>query len=351
MRIYNNPAAFNTWRQLQITDGNISKDLEKLSSGLRINRAADDASGLATSEKMRNQIDGLKQASSNAQDGISLIQSAEGALDVVHEMLRRVRTLAVKGNNDTLTAEDRMYAANEIDQLFYEINAVIGEQTVGTPENEAAGGDTRTGRAEFNTRALFQASGGKGGVAMEDLQFQIGANLDQTLVLNSVANELAAIRALARGEDMNGFEPTDAETTLAEVFNGRFSVQDEGEAYWVASDGTSGIAGANPNAESAESEGHVSDAFRTLIEGMDFAISTVSSLRAKLGAYQNRLEYTVRNLNTITENTIIAESRVRDTDMVDQMSSFTRNNILLQSGTAMMAQANQKPQSVLRLLG
>ncbi|MCL2497757.1 MAG: flagellin [Symbiobacteriaceae bacterium] len=344
MRIYNNPAAFNTWRQLQITDLALSKNLEKLSSGLRINRAADDASGLATSEKMRNQIAGLKQASSNAQDGISLIQSADGALDVVSELLRRVRTLAVKGNSDTNTAEERYYIANEIDQLFYELNAIVGEEAE-VEEFDGIDYENRNGRAEFNTRALFQEAGGLlGRVAMEDLQFQIGANINQTMVLSRTNIEgeglLYQLRELAAGRGNEG--------ALEGIFDGNFSAE---MALWNPGlDNDDGIFGTNEN-PIGDTNTDSPDAFRLLIEGMDVAVATVNSLRATLGAYQNRLEYTVRNLNTITENTLIAESRVRDTDMVDEMASFTRNNILLQSGTAMMAQANAKPQTVLRLLG
>lgn len=316
MRIYNNPAAFNTWRQLTITDLALSKNLEKLSSGMRINRAADDASGLATSEKMRNQISGLRQAASNAQDGISLIQTADGALDVVSEILRRVRTLAVKGNSDQNTAEERLYMANEIDQLYYELNAIVGASV----EENSEGAN---GRAEFNTRALFQDDGGKGGVVMEELQFQIGANDKQVMVLDRVADMLETLRGLASGD--------------VDSFDGQLST---GDAAWTADGANEGIQGALD-----------SEVFSQLILDMDDAVATVNSLRATLGAYQNRLEYTVRNLNTITENTTLAESRVRDTDMVEEMSLFTRNNILLQSGTAMMAQANAKPQTVLRLLG
>jgi len=316
MRIYNNPAAFNTWRQLQITDLALSKNLEKLSSGMRINRAADDAAGLATSEKMRNQIAGLKQASTNAMDGISLIQSADGALEVASELLRRVRTLAVKGNSDSNTAEERYYIANEIDQLYFELQAIVGPTDVVT-------GETANGRAEFNTRALFQEDGGIGGYPMEDLIFQVGANQNQVMGLDRVAVYLENLRELAAG-GVDGFNGELTETI-----------------DWVP----------GPDESNDYNSAMAETIFSELITAMDVAVGDVNSLRGTLGAYQNRLEYTVRNLNSITENTIIAESRIRDTDMVDEMALFTRNNILLQSGTAMMAQANAKPQTVLRLLG
>ena len=343
MRIYNNPAAFNTWRQLSITDGMLSKNLEKLSSGMRINRAADDASGLATSEKMRNQISGLRQASINAQDGISMIQAADGALDVISNIFNRVRTRAVAGNNDTITGEERFYIALEIDQLFEEFQAIIGTGDPSDPETFVRG------RAEFNTRALFAIGGGFGedsGAEFENLIFQIGANVGQRMDLsrtnggqdeNPMMMFLENIRTLAEGDE-DRF-----------LFNGQLAVHDD--VLWGFED-VEARDSIEHGFNVAIPDGNLDDAmFENIISEMDAFVGLLNSLRATLGAYQNRLEFTVRNLNTVTENTIIAESRIRDTDMVAEMSDFTRNNILLQSGTAMMAQANAKPQTVLRLLG
>ena len=244
-----------------------------------------------------------------------------------------MRTLAVKASNDSNTGEERFYIANEIDQLFYEFNAIVGEEP-DNPESDDIEYGLRSGRAEFNTRALFSTNGAFPDAdvdgPMEGLQFQIGANINQTLVLarsnDDTTELLTKLRALAvDGDGSDVFNGVLSELLLWEAPN------DGDKGMWVASE-----------------EDYL---FNTLIEEMDAAVGIVNSLRATLGAYQNRLEYTVRNLNSITENTIIAESRIRDTDMVDEMATFTRNNILLQSGTAMMAQANAKPQTVLRLLG
>lgn len=267
MRINTNIAALNAHRQLGITDGNMNKSLEKLASGLRINRAADDAAGLAISEKMRSQIKGINAAMRNAQDGISLIQTAEGALTETHSILQRMRELTVQASNGTMTAEDIGQIQEEVDALQLELDRI--------------GNDTT-----FNGVKLLDGTG--------SFSLFIGANAgDETLDVS-----IADMTASGLGVD--------------------------------AIDLTTSV-----------------DVLATL----DTAIESVSTERAALGAQQNRLEHTINNLGVASENLSAAESRIRDVDMAAEMMALTRNQILTQAGTAMLAQANMKPQSVLSLLG
>ncbi|KHF41792.1 flagellin N-terminal helical domain-containing protein [Halalkalibacter okhensis] len=273
MKINNNIQALNSYRNLYQNQASTSKNLEKLSSGLRINRAADDAAGLAISEKMRSQIRGLKMAERNALDGISLMQTAEGAMQEVHSMLQRMRELAVQAANDTNTDDDRVEINKEISQLIEEIDD-ISEKT------------------EFNTLNLLNGDGGAGNLT---LFFQIGANGDQSV----------------------DFDISKMDSTELGINN--ISVTDRDGAVEA-------------------------------IDLLDAAIKTVSGQRSTLGAIQNRLEHTINNLQVTHENLTAAESRIRDADMALEMTEFTRNNILNQSATAMLAQANQLPQGVLQLL-
>lgn len=271
MRINHNISSMNALRNLHVTSNSMSKSMEKLSSGYRINRAADDAAGLAISEKMRGQIGGLEQASRNAQDGISLIQTAEGALGETHSMLRRMRDLAVQAANDTNTAEDRAKLNDEITQLKSEITRIASQ-------------------TEFNDKNLLNGSLNSG------VTFHIGANKDQTIT-----------------------------TSITGMDSQTLSV--------------SGItASTKVGAEGA-------------ISTIDVAINSVSQQRSNLGAVQNRLEHTIKNLDTTRENLQASESRIRDVDMAKEMSKLTKSQILSQAGTAMLAQANQKSQGVLQLLG
>ncbi|QOY37010.1 flagellin Hag [Anaerobacillus isosaccharinicus] len=276
MIINHNLNAMNSHRQMGMNVNATGKAMEKLSSGLRINRAGDDAAGLAISEKMRGQIRGLDQASRNSQDGISLIQTAEGALNETHAILQRMRELAVQSANDTNTDSDRGELQKEFDELAKEITRIADN-------------------TEFNTKPLVDGTG--------SFTFHIGANEGQNITL--------AIDAM------------DA-TTLA-VGTGA------GEATVGIDISTQGGA----------------DAAITLVNS---AIETVSAQRSNLGAVQNRLEHTIKNLDNAAENLQAAESRVRDVDMAKEMMEFTRANILNQASQAMLAQANQQPQSVLQLL-
>ena len=274
MVVQHNLTAANTNRQLGITTNGLQKSTEKLSSGYKINRAADDAAGLSISEKMRNQIRGLNKASDNAQDGISLVQTAEGALNEVHSMLQRMSELAVQASNGTNAAEDRTALDNEVQQLKTEI------QRVGTT-TQFNKMDILTG--DFSSNA--------------EKTLQVGANKDQVITI--------AISALT--------------STVGSVLDTTVKVS-------TASAAQSSI---------------------TIIQN---SITNLSALRSKLGALQNRLEHTVANLDNISENTQSAESRIRDTDMAEEMVQYSKNNILQQAGQSMLAQANQANQGVLSLL-
>ena len=269
MIINHNIPAMNTHRQLTSANNAQAKSMEKLASGLRINRAGDDAAGLAISEKMRGQIRGLDQASRNAQDGISLIQTAEGALNETHSILQRMRELAVQGANDTNTGGDRAAIQEEFDALVNEIDRIRNT-------------------TEFNTKKLI--SGG-----LTNTLLQVGANSGQVITV-----AIADMGANALAVD-----------TLTVLSNG---------------------------------------AANAAIVAIDTAISSVSTQRSKLGALQNRLEHTINNLGTSSENLSAAESRIRDVDMAKEMMAQTKNSILSQAAQAMLAQANQQPQGVLQLL-
>ncbi|MEE4563285.1 flagellin Hag [Paenibacillus polymyxa] len=297
MIINHNIAAMNTHRQLNANTTNTNKAIEKLSSGLRINRAGDDAAGLAISEKMRGQIRGLDMATKNSQDSISLIQTAEGALNETHSILQRMRELAVQSSNDTNTDKDRTALQDEVNELAKEITRI-------------------SNTTEFNTKKLLDGSASTGGsvTSAADLTFHIGANQDQNITLK--------IKAM------------DAKT-LAVTGTGASNVAATGTAAGVAVDGIGISTQASANAA---------------ITTINTAIETVSSERAKLGAYQNRLEHTINNLGTTSENLSAAESRIRDVDMAKEMMNQTKNNILAQASQAMLAQANQQPQAVLQLL-
>ncbi|KAF6587333.1 MULTISPECIES: flagellin Hag [Paenibacillus] len=295
MIINHNIAAMNTHRQLNNNTTNTNKAIEKLSSGLRINRAGDDAAGLAISEKMRGQIRGLDMATKNGQDSISLIQTAEGALNETHSILQRMRELAVQSSNDTNTDKDREALQNEVDELAKEITRI-------------------SNTTEFNTKKLLDGSAatGSGVSSAADLTFHIGANKGQNITLQIKAMDAASLKV------GGGSAKSTQGTTAATVASG-ISISSQKSA----------------------------DAAITTI---NTAIETVSAERAKLGAYQNRLEHTINNLGTTSENLSAAESRIRDVDMAKEMMNQTKNNILAQASQAMLAQANQQPQAVLQLL-
>jgi flagellin len=274
LRIYNNVEAQNAHRQLQATNTAISRTMERLSSGLRINRAADDAAGLAVSEEMRTQIRGMRVAARNALDGVSMVQVADGALGGVNDMLQRVRDLAVQAANGTLTDLQRNNLDREVQSILSEIARVAAE-------------------TEFNGIKILS---GSVATAASAVTLQVGANGSQVIAFTI----------------------------------GTMSAEDLGVSGLAVSTAASATAA---------------------IASIDAAIRTVNSQRAQMGAIQNRLEQTISRLDLTSENLQAAESRIRDADMAAEMIQFTRNQILQQSGTAMLAQANQAPQSVLQLLG
>lgn len=263
LRIQNNVEAFNAHRNLSGTSAQLGKSMERLSSGFRINRAADDAAGLAISEKLRSQIRGLQQSSRNALDAVSLVQTAEGSLTEVHSMLQRVRELAVQYKNGSLSTTDQAAVQSEVNQLASEI------ERIGTS-------------AQFNGISLLDTAA--------TITFQIGAQDNQVISVDTIS-----------------------------------------------------LGAAVPAATFALSSA-------TALADIDTAIGNISAQRATFGAVQNRLEYTMNNLSTYTENLVASESRIRDVDMAQEMVQFTKLQILQQAGTSMLAQANQSSQSVLTLL-
>jgi len=346
MRINHNIAALNTHRQLGANNTQASKNLEKLSSGLKINRAGDDAAGLAISEKMRGQIRGLDMASKNAQDGISLIQTAEGALNETHAILQRMRELAVQSSNDTNNDSDRAELQKEVDQLAAEITR-IAENT------------------EFNTKNLLGEKGFEG-------KFHIGANTGQDIDLKINDMGAEALKVLTNytaateditvdGVDLTGAKTLqDADGNAVAVFVGDgyyalADLEDDGATGVKAVDGAKALVSATAAAADDAKVGKAIDissqtSASSAIETINNAIETVSAERSKPGATQNRLEHTINNLGTSSENLTAAESRIRDVDMAKEMMEFTKNNILTQAAQAMLAQAQQSPQGVLQLL-
>ena len=278
MVVQHNLSAMNTSRQMNSVSSAMSKSTEKLSSGYKINRAGDDAAGLSISEKMRSQIRGLNKAASNAQDGISLVQVAEGALNETHSILQRMNELATQAANDTNTSVDRSAIKAEIDQLTSEIDRIQST-------------------TQFNSMNLLDGT-------FSSKQLQVGALSGQSIGVS--IDKMSASNLQLRKPGTTG-EITLNVSTFSSAGASMHTIQD--------------------------------------------AIKKVSDTRSKLGAIQNRLEHTINNLNTTSENTQAAESRIRDTDMASEMVEYSKNNILAQAGQSMLAQANQQTQGVLSLLG
>ncbi len=370
MRINHNISALNAWKNLSSTDGTMSKSLEKLSSGLRISKAADDAAGLAISEKMRGQSRGLAMAQRNAQDAISLVQTAEGALNESHSILQRMRELAVQSASDSLTDADRGQLQAEVTQLIEELNR-IGNTTEFNTKSLLKGtlGSTFALAGTLNPVdgfAGFDVSGAKAGTYVVTTAAGAGGTVDVTIADGSGnqqrVNTAAPVGTATKILDFNhlGIKVTVNSALVAGSATG-------GEEQITVTAGAAVFQiGANASQSLSVSIGDmratapaigvdtVNISSRTgadsAITTIDNAINTVSSQRASLGAVQNRLEYTIANLGAANENLTAAESRIRDVDMAIEMANFTKTQILLQSGTAMLAQANQKPQSILQLL-
>lgn len=280
MIINHNLSAINSHRVLKFQNWEVSKDIEKLSSGLRINKAGDDASGLAVSEKMRAQINGLRQAERNTEDGMSLIQTAEGYLQEIADVLQRIRVLAIQSSNGIYTPEDRQLIQVEVSQLIDEIDRIASQ-------------------AEFNKISLLQGQFARGS-RISSMWFHIGPNQHQR-------------------------ERVYIQTMTALALN---------------------LKKIDGNLLSLSTAEFANDA----IAKIDYALEKINKQRADLGAYYNRLELTAKGLMIAYENTQASESRIRDTDMAETTVNFTKNQILVQTGTSMLAQANIRPQSVLQLL-
>ena len=309
MVVQHNLRAMNSNRMLGLTSATQAKSTEKLSSGYKINRAADDAAGLSISEKMRRQIRGLTQASANAEDGISTVQTAEGALNEVQDMLQRINELAVKGENGTLTTQDRSYIGSEVSQLMQEINRV--KETTTFNEQSLLDGT-------FNKKNLqVGAESSKGNKITVTIKSMGVSKLGTTF-----ASKLKAV-----GNSVTSFKTAAAVASKFVKFAEMSSLTKAQAANQLTS---SMFAGLNVWAKAA--------------------IQDVSEQRSDLGAIQNRLEHTINNLDNVVENTTSAESAIRDTDMATEMVKYSNNNILSQAGQAMLAQSNQANQGVLSLL-
>ncbi len=318
MRINQNVAAYNAYRNLSTNNTHLSKSLEKLSSGFRINRAGDDAAGLVKSESLRAEVRGSQQAVRNAQDGISFLQVAEGNLTEVHAILQRMRELAVDAANTATT--DGAAQQAEVDELIAELDAI------GT-------------KARFAGKDVFDLFNPAvtGGAA---LTFQVGAGAGDSFAIST------DLRLVADGWDATAAGTT-ADPNEIGIFGGlNLKDIDLTEAKGLTVDVNGDFDG-----ETASDFGGVSGDSDTAIEIIDFAIAAVSDVRGELGAKQNRLEHTIANLNVAVENLSASESRIRDVDMALEMATFTRHSIMVQAGTAMLAQANAVPQQVLGLLG
>ncbi len=281
MVVNTNVLSLNAHRSMKRVGADQAKSSAKLSSGERINQAADDAAGLAISEKMRAQIRGLDQASRNSQDAISLVQTADGGLQEVQNMVQRARELTVQAGNDTLTASDREKIDVELTQLGEEVSAM-------------------STKVQFNNQKLLNASGG--GAGDGKFKMQVGANSSESLTIDLSSINLTELQIATLASD-SGFDTTSGQA----VTNG-------------------------------------------ILDNLDKDLESISTQRAKLGAYQNRLEYTVKSLDISSENLSASESRIRDTDMAKEMMKLTRSNVLQSAAMNMLGQANQAPQNLLQIL-
>ena len=309
MVIQHNIAAINSYRNLGTNQSALNKNLEKLSSGYKINRAGDNAAGLAISESMRSQITGLQTAQKNAEDGVSLIQTAEGALTEVHSMLQRMTTLATQAANGTYNSVARGNIQSEMNELIAEIDRVANN----TDFNGIKPLESKNGYGA-NPSAVGGAISADRPGSTHKMTFQIGPTAGETILVS--------------GQSM----------TVSGIFNATRSSY-SGMASGAMGTGHILYVGTNTTTYANRA-----------ITAIKSAIDTVSSYRAKLGAAQNRLEHTQNNLSVMEENITDAESTIRDTDVADEMMAYTKNNILIQSAQAMLAQANQVPQGVLQLL-
>ncbi|AOT01608.1 hypothetical protein ESP131_15515 [Exiguobacterium sp. U13-1] len=398
MIINHNITALNTHNKLSAASAAQSKSMEKLASGLRINKAGDDAAGLSISEKMRAQVRGLDQASRNAQDGISMIQTAEGALNEVHAISQRMRELAVQGANETNNSDDKGAILDELEQLETEINRV--SKTTAFNDKKLLNGDLSakldsTSELKVGTAAgagsVISAIDVSGALANRDYQFSYDDTTDKLTLTRSGDNVAQTITLPATAGDSKtlsfnelGISLTVSGTTTADLIGAALETTATDTIKTAAGSGAAefliGTKGGSDetlsvsfgkydastigNIESANGSDTIELAlnklqaanglsksnFENLISTMDRSIKDISTQRSSLGANQNRLEHTINNLKTSSENITAAESRVRDVDMAKEMMNQTKNSILAQAAQAMLAQSNQTPQGVLQLL-
>ncbi|GAA1109409.1 flagellin [Arthrobacter flavus] len=379
-QINTNVSAMNAYRNLSMTQNDMSKSLEKLSSGLRINRAADDAAGLALAEGLKSQVGGLTVASRNAQDGIGVVQTAEGALTEVHSILQRMRDLAVQAGNDSNNEESRKAITTEVTGLTAELGRIA--ENTNFNGNKLLGGNPTSGPMSFqvgaegnaNSRIVVDLSGADVSGVADSLTlgssgstFEVATPTlvtgtqtfgltdsegvpqpDVTVNLAGAAGDYKTVQDIA--------DALNAETGFSDKM--RASVNKDNELVVSALNGGAVTNGTAPSANIAAGVAGAAgldftsaDGAQAAITRIDAQIKSISSARSELGAVQNRFESTIKNVNVSIENLSAAESRIRDTDMAKEMADYTRSSILSQAGTAMLAQANQMNQGVLQLLG
>ena len=393
LSVNTNIAAMNAYRNVSTTNSNMSKSLERLSSGFRINRAADDAAGLAISEGLRSQIGGLTQAVRNTQDGVSVVQTAEGALSETTSILQRMRDLSVQASNTgSLNSTATASIQKEIGQLKQELDRISGTTTFnGTKLLDGNFAKAfQVGANAGETISVNIGTAGKGmdslglGVAGVDVTGTVSNTVTTTEAISDVTGTATAGKLVIAGD----FTQAATFDTLKGTISANGKSFDLTSVTYLASDtaaqrltklnaaastalgtvsGTpfaaTGTASLDFTGDTPGTNSTLADAARVsptyaaqsgasaAITAIDAAITAVSSARADLGAKQNRFEHTINNLNTTIENTTASESRIRDTDMASEMTNFTRSQVLTQAGTAMLAQANQSTQSILKLLG
>ena len=377
LRINQNISAITAHRNLTITDGARGKALERLSSGLRINRAADDAAGLGISEKLRSQIRGLNQAVRNAQDGISLIQTAEGALSETSSVLIRMRELSVQASSESITDTDRTNIKNEIEQLKSEISR-IAETTefntrklldgtiAGTRTEVAAEVEVKTGASMFATNGVTITTG----ASIVDDTYQVklvasGSSINAVITSASGATASAdGVDGAAVGVTIDGLTITVAQAAESQIGDVAYiktfakvdgSTEDASLEFQIGANlgqttkiGVSAMGASDLGIDNVSVDSTLEA--QNAIGQIDRAISTVANERSSLGAVQNRMEHTIANLGTASENLSASESRIRDVDMASEMTKFVRDQIMMQAGVGMLAQANMAPQMILSLL-
>ena len=374
MRINTNVMALNAQNKLSANESSVEKSIQRLSSGLRINSAADDASGLAISEKMRAQIRGLDQAQSNAQDGISLLQTAEGALQQTTDILQRMRELVIKAQNTgVLTDNDRTSISNELSTLQDEIDRIATSTTFngkklldGSMSTKLDADSTITGLKGLKNVDVASADAGKtftlaatfdnnrlkitdedGNVSYSDVTFTNTKSISGKVTFADIGVSIDF-----GDEDVELAEKTIKTATVTNRADFKIGANTFDEDVLSAGIGDMSAVGLNRNMGTEKFSIDISSATTAndTLDAIDYALDKVSAQRSNLGVIQNRMEYAVSNLSTTEENLTAAESRIRDVDMAEEMVSYTKNSILNQSAMSMLAQANQQPQTILSLL-